>query len=151
MRIGEYCKRQVVSINANADISEAATRMREQHVGFLVVYRAGDDHRRPIGVLTDRDIVLQVTAARVDPQSVRVEDAMTRDPLIANESDDLADLLEGMRIAGIRRVPVVDSIGALSGVIAIDDAIDVITGLLCNISGSLKSEQRQEWSRRRVS
>ncbi len=151
MRIGEYCKRQVVSINANADISEAATRMREQHVGFLVVYRDGDDHRRPIGVLTDRDIVLQVTAARVDPQSVRVEDAMTRDPLIAKESDDLADLLEGMRIAGIRRVPVVDSIGALSGVIAIDDAIDVITGLLCNISGSLKSEQRQEWSRRRVS
>ncbi len=151
MRIGEYCKRQVVSINANADIFEAAARMREQHVGFLVVYRDGDDHRRPIGVLTDRDIVLQVTAARVDPQSVRVEDAMTRDPLIAKESDDLADLLEGMRIAGIRRVPVVDSIGALSGVIAIDDAIDVITGLLCNISGSLKSEQRQEWSRRRVS
>jgi CBS domain-containing protein len=57
-------------------------------------------------------------------------------------------MLQAMRLAGVRRVPVVDVKGALIGIIAIDDAIDVITGLMCDIAGSIKSEQRQEWRAR---
>jgi Mg/Co/Ni transporter MgtE len=53
-----------------------------------------------------------------------------------------------MRMAGVRRVPVVDVRNALIGIVAMDDAIDVITGLMCNIAGSIKSEQRQEWRAR---
>jgi CBS domain-containing protein len=148
MKVGEYCRRAVVSVNANADVGEAAKLMREEHVGFLVVYRDGDNLRRPIGVLTDRDLVLAIMASEVSPKSVAVQDVMTRQPLIANESDDLSDLLQAMRVAGIRRVPVVDIGGALAGIIAIDDAIDLITGLMCDIAGSIKSEQRQEWRAR---
>jgi CBS domain-containing protein len=145
MRIGDYCKRSVVSIADNLDILTAARSMREQHVGFLVVYKAGDDLRRPIGVLTDRDIVLEQVAAKVEPTSVTVGDVMTRQPLVASEADQLSEVLQAMRLAGIRRVPVVDLRGALTGVMAIDDALDVITTLLCDISGSIKSEQRHEW------
>ena len=99
-------------------------------------------------MLTDRDLVLAVMARDVDAHTVTVEDVMTRQPLIANESDELSDLLQAMRMAGIRRVPVVDVRGALVGIMAIDDAIDVITGLMCDISGSIKHEQRQEWRAR---
>jgi predicted transcriptional regulator len=68
--------------------------------------------------------------------------------LVANESEQLGDVLQAMRMAGIRRVPVVDTRGALTGVIAIDDAFDVITGFMCDITGSVKNEQRQEWHSR---
>jgi CBS domain-containing protein len=148
MKVGQYCKRSVVAIADNADVIDVAQLMRERHIGFIVVYEHGDDIRRPIGVLTDRDIVLGVVAKDIDPHSVTAKDAMTRQPLVANESDDLGDALQAMRMAGIRRVPVVDERGALTGVIALDDAIELITELLCDISGSIKSEQRQEWRAR---
>lgn len=144
MKIGEYCKRTVVSIVSSADAADAAKLMRSEHVGFLVVYREGDEIRKPVGVLTDRDLVLGVLAREVDPHSVTVDDVMTRQPLVADDSDELGDLLQAMRLAGVRRVPVVDVRGALIGIMAIDDAIDVITGLMCDLTGSLKSEQRQE-------
>lgn len=69
---------------------------------------------------------------------------MTRNPMIANETDDLSELTQAMRLAGFRRVPVADTRGALTGIIAIDDVIDVIAGLLGDLSGSIKNEQRQE-------
>jgi predicted transcriptional regulator len=148
MRVGEYCKKAVVAIAGNVDAADAAKLMRAEHVGFLVVYREGDVLQKPVGVLTDRDLVLEVVARDVDPHAVTVEDVMSRQPLIANEDDELSDMLQGMRVAGIRRVPVVDARGALSGIMAIDDAIDVVTGLMCDIAGSIKSEQRQEWRAR---
>jgi CBS domain-containing protein len=148
MKVGDYCKRAVVAIAASADAAEAAKLMREEHVGFLIVHHEGDSLQRPIGVLTDRDLVLGVMARDVDPHAVTVGDVMTRQPLIANDFDDLSDMLQAMRLAGIRRVPVIDVKGALIGIIAIDDAIDVVTGLMCDIAGSIKSEQRQEWRAR---
>lgn len=148
MKVGEYCKRAVVSINATTDVAEAAKLMRREHVGFLVIYRDDDELRKPIGVLTDRDLVLSVMARDVNPHSVTVQDVMTRQPLIAKESDELTDLLQAARLAGIRRVPVVDDIGGLVGIFAIDDAVALITGLMCDITGSIRSEQRQEWRAR---
>lgn len=144
MKVGEICQRNVVSIGNHLDLVDAAKLMRDKHVGFLVVLKEGDEARRPIGVLTDRDIVLQVTARDVSPRSVTVEDVMTRQPLIASEVDDLSEVLQAMRLAGIRRVPVVDIRGSLSGIVAIDDAVDHITGLLCDITGSIKNEQKHE-------
>lgn len=151
MKVGQFCKRGVISIRASADVAEAAKLMRDEHVGFLVVFDEGDEIRKPAGVITDRDIVLLVTARDVNAKDVTVADVMTRQPLIANEHDEMTDLLQAMRTAGIRRVPVVDTRGALQGVIAADDAIDLITGLLCDISGSIKHEQRQEWRTRAAS
>jgi CBS domain-containing protein len=148
MKVGEYCNKCVVAIASSADAADAAKLMRTHHVGFLVVHREGDVLRKPIGVLTDRDLVLGVMARDVDPYAVTVEDIMSRQPLTANESDGLNDLLQGLRLAGFRRAPVVDARGALIGIITIDDAIEVITGLMCDVAGSIKSEQRQERRRR---
>jgi CBS domain-containing protein len=148
MKVGQHCKRCVVCISSVADIVDAARTMRDEHVGFLVVYEQGDVIRKPIGVLTDRDIVLEVLAKDIDPHAVTVKDAMTRQPLVASEGDELGEALQAMRMAGIRRVPVVDARGALTGIFALDDGIELITGLLCDISGSIKSEQRQEWHAR---
>jgi predicted transcriptional regulator len=144
MKVGDICKRAVIAIDNSMDINAAAEVMRQHHIGFLIVYRSGDELRRPIGVLTDRDIVIEVVAKKVDPATVTVNDLMAQQPLVATETEELGDVLQAMRIAGIRRVPVTDMRGALVGVIAIDDVLDLITGFMCDISGSVKSEQRQE-------
>jgi CBS domain-containing protein len=148
MKVGNYCSKVTVSIYGGAQVAQAARLMREQHVGFLVVHREGDDLRRPVGVLTDRDIVLEVTARGIDPGSVAVADVMTREPLIARDTDELRDLFQAMRLAGVRRVPVVDLHGALVGIIAMDDVVDFIAGLLGDMAGSIKSGQRLEWRSR---
>ena len=85
MKIGEYCKRCVVSITSKSDAADASKLMRAGHVGFLIVYREGDELKKPVGVLTDRDLVLGVLARDIDPHSVTVDDVMTRQPLIATE------------------------------------------------------------------
>ena len=144
MKVGEVCRRGAISIANTEGITEAARVMREHHVGFLIVHQLGDDLRRPIGVLTDRDIVVEVLAKRVDPEALKVDDLMTRKPLVATDGEDLGEVLQAMRMAGVRRVPVVDVRGALIGVIAIDDAFDIITTFMCDIAGSIKSEQRVE-------
>jgi predicted transcriptional regulator len=144
MKVSDICKRAVIAIDNSADINAAAELMRRHHVGFLIVHKSGDELRRPIGVLTDRDIVMETIAKKLDPAALRVDELMTRQPLVANESEELGDVLQAMRIAGIRRVPVGDSRGALAGVVAIDDVFDVIAGFMCDITGSVKSEQRQE-------
>ncbi len=148
MKVGEYCKKAVVAIASSSDAAEAAKLMRKRHVGFLIVHREGDALQKPVGVLTDRDLVLGVMARDIDPHAVTVDDIMSRQPLIANEADELSDMLQAMRLAGIRRMPVVDARGALTGIMAIDDAVEVVTGLMCDIAGSIKSEQRQEWRAR---
>lgn len=144
MKIGDVCRHDAVSIANTEGITEAARLMREHHVGFLIVHQLGDDLRRPIGVLTDRDLVLEVMAKKVDPETLKVDDVMTRQPLVAIESEDVSDLLQAMQLAGIRRVPVADIRGALTGVIAIDDVFDIVTTFMCNITGSIKHEQRVE-------
>lgn len=144
MKVGELCQRGVVAIANSEDIPAAAQMMREHHVGFLVVFAQGDELRRPIGVLTDRDIVIGVIAKKVNPQALRVDDLMTRQPVVAHETEDLSDVLQAMRLAGIRRVPVVDQRSALVGVIAIDDAFHIITNFMCDITGSVQNQQRQE-------
>lgn len=144
MKVGELCQRGAIAIADDEDIPAAARMMREHHVGFLVVYARGDELRRPIGVLTDRDIVIGVVAKQVDPEALRVDDLMTRQPVVAQETEDLSDVLQAMRLAGVRRVPVVDHRGALTGVVAIDDAFHVITNFMCDITGSVQHQQRQE-------
>jgi CBS domain-containing protein len=148
MKVGDYCKHGVVTVTTGADIAEVARTMRDEHVGFMIVVEEGDPQRRPVGVITDRDLVLQICARDVDLHAVTAADVMSRKPLVACESDDLNEALQAMRLAGFRRVPVVTQEGALTGVIAIDDVLDVVAGLLADICGSIRNEQRLERRRR---
>jgi CBS domain-containing protein len=144
MKVGEYCNRNVVTVTSTQNLVEAARLMRDQHVGFLVVVDAEAERLRPVGVLTDRDIVVQVTAREVDARALTVGDVMVREPVMAGVQDDLEELLQRLRVAGVRRAPVIDLRGTLVGVIALDDAIHIVTGLLGDITGSIQHEQRVE-------
>jgi len=147
MNAGSVCKRGVVTVAPMDDLVAAAHLMREKHVGYLIVSEASGpsrNERRVVGVLTDRDIVVAVLAQEVDAHALKVGDVMTRDPLLIEEGQSIEAVLRHMREAGVRRVPVVDRSGALTGVLSIDDVLESIAEQLINIAGSIRNEQRME-------
>jgi CBS domain-containing protein len=150
MSIGEICKRNVVTVRQFDELTAAAQLMRERHIGYLVVVEpaVGDGSMKPVGVLTDRDIVVGVIARDIDPRTLRVGDVMTQQPVVAGENDSLPKALESMRRIGVRRMPVVGAHGELVGVLSLDDALDALAGELQGVAAAIRNEQRIETSLR---
>ena len=143
MAIGTICTHRVITVDRGIDIAAAAAVMRENHIGYLIVTdKSGGS--TPIGVITDRDIVVKVTAKDVDPHALTVGDAMTRDPLTAAEDDGISETLHRMRRLGVRRVPVVGPRGQVTGVLSIDDVVDHLVSQLSDVAGSIRNELKLE-------
>jgi len=148
MSIGEICNRDVVVIEKNATIREAARRMRQYHVGDLVVTRDQEGVRVPIGILTDRDIVVEVLGEDVNIDAVSVGDIMSNKLLTARAADGLWDSLQRMRTAGVRRLPVVDGRGALQGIVTVDDLVELLAEELLQVAKVSVREQAAEFAAR---
>jgi len=123
MSIRDMFIREVASASDGNTVYEAAMFMRKAHVGSLVVV---NEQHNPIGILTDRDIVLSVVAAGLEPREVKVTDVMTRDPLVVHEEADLWGTIQIMRAHGVRRLPVVNNQHQLVGIIAADDMLELL-------------------------
>ncbi|MBZ5696883.1 MAG: CBS domain-containing protein [Acidobacteriia bacterium] len=149
MKIGELCSRVVVFAYKNMPLTEAAKLMREHHVGSLIVVREDDSKRTPVGIITDRDIVVEVLAAGLDFRTLTVGEIMTDELITAREQDDTLDVLGLMRKRGIRRVPVVTPSGALAGIATIDDILGVLSEELDGIVRAIDGEQAKEVAKRR--
>lgn len=147
MKVSDICKRDVVIVHGSEEVSTAAQRMREKHIGYVVVVD-GESERRPIGVLTDRDIVVTVVAREIDPRTLKVEDVMTRDPLTVRETESMGAALQAMRSIGVRRLPVVGTSGRLTGVLSMDDVLDGLAEQLGGVAASIRNERRIEASLR---
>jgi CBS domain-containing protein len=146
MTVGKICQRNVVTVRPFDDLTTAAQLMRERHVGYLVVVdpHISDRSMAPVGVLTDRDIVVSVVARETDSRMLSVGDAMTRQPVVANESDPVSMALESMRRIGVRRLPVVGDRGELVGILAIDDILDSVAGDLQHVAAAIRNQQSIE-------
>ncbi len=129
MRIKEICSRVVVVAEPHTDLREAARMMRDHHVGALVVVEKREGTTRPVGIVTDRDIVVEVVAATgVTPESLTVRDVMSSDLVLARETDGVFEAVERMQDSGTRRLPVVAADGALVGILTLDDVLRMIAG-----------------------
>lgn len=148
MTVSTICNRDVVVINKDASILEAARLMREFHVGDLVVIEEKAGKRIPVGIVTDRDIVLEVIAEEVDMSDIDVGDIMSEDLVTVEEKDDLMDTIKLMRAKGVRRVPVVDGANALVGILAVDDLIELFAEQIGDLSKIIVREQVREKVRR---
>jgi CBS domain-containing protein len=145
MIVGNVCRSPAVTIGEDADLVEAARRMRERHVGLLVVARPRQDiGDEPIGVLTDRDLVVAVVAGEADARVLRVADVMTANPAVVGDWASVEDTLRRMRELGLRRMPVVEASGRLVGLVSIDDILDRVAGTLLDVAGAIRNEQRIE-------
>ena len=144
--VGSICTREVVTVTTHIDLASAAQCMREKNVGFLVAVdpQPNTAYGRPVGVLTDRDIVVSVVAGEADPKMLTVADVMKQYPAMADETDSLEQALRTMRRMGVRRLPVVGAGGMLSGVLSLDDVLDVLSAELSEVSSTVRGARHRE-------
>jgi CBS domain-containing protein len=124
----------VVCCKPTATAVEVANLMREHHVGDVVVLATGPEPRTPIGVITDRDLAVEVMAKGIDPGGIHVKQFMRTPVVIAHESEEAELVIERMRLNGVRRVPVVDR-EQLVGIVTMND-------LLCSSGQGVRSADR---------
>jgi len=145
MRTGELCVRDVVTATQGELVRDLAARMSEHHVGCVVVVDDEVDAPRPIGVVTDRDLVRTLALEELGhSRGLAAGDVMSKDLLVASESDDALGALERMRARGVRRLPIVDAHGALVGILAFDDFVEWFTEQLSNLTRLVRNERRRE-------
>jgi CBS domain-containing protein len=144
MRVGEFCNRDVVIVDKGTQVLEAAQLMRSQHVGDLVIVEERAGKRIPVGIITDRDIVVEVIAKNVALDAVSIGDVMSFELTTVSEEDDIFDTVKLMRAKGVRRVPVVDKQGALAGILAVDDLLGLLDEFVGDVTGVIVREQARE-------
>jgi CBS domain-containing protein len=144
MKIGEACRREVVTVSRDSTVLEAAKRMRAGHVGDVVVTEANGDNERPVGILTDRDIVVELVAKEVDLDAVTVSDVMSPSLTTASSTAELFETIELMAAERVRRLPVLDAHGRLFGVLSMDDVVRLLAEQLQRASGIVPAQLARE-------
>ncbi|HYP68850.1 MAG TPA: CBS domain-containing protein [Thiobacillaceae bacterium] len=144
MAIGEICNREVVFVTRHLPVNEAARLMREHHVGDVVVVTDEGGLRKPIGIVTDRDVVVEVVAAGLDPAALNVEEIMAPDLATVSENTGVFEAIRYMRDKGARRMPVVSEDGALIGILALDDLLQLLAEELEALAHLITREQTRE-------
>lgn len=150
MTVGEICNREVTIVERHESVLVAAQLMRQHHVGDVVVVEQAGEGVRPVGIVTDRDIVLELVAKSVDAQGVAVADIMNPELFTAQEQDEVGQLLEQMQAKGVRRVPVVDASGNLAGIVTVDDVVDILAEQMTMLVNLVRRENRREHTTRVV-
>ena len=149
MSVGEICNREVYFVSRDNTVVEAAKLMRDHHVGALVVTEQREGKPHPIGLLTDRDIVVEIIAEDINVENLLVGDVMSLDLLSIGEDDGISESLKLMKTRGVRRVPVLDGKGELAGILAVDDLIGLLAEELADISQLIEGEQEKERNSRK--
>lgn len=144
MKVGEFCVRDVVYVEPGASLYSVAEMMRRHHVGSVLVANRVDGDGKPLGIITDRDLVIEVLAARLDPDQLVAEDIMSFNLTVAREDDDLWDAVHRMRQDSVRRIPVVNESEQLVGIFSLDDLLRVVADELKGIVGLVHRERHRE-------
>ena len=144
MEVRTLCTADAVCCSRYESVQGAALLMRKHHVGDVVVVDDPDGERTPVGIITDRDIVVSVIALGLDPVGLEVGDIMSDDLLTAGEHDDPYLTIEHMRLRGIRRVPVVTENGNLAGIVSADDLLAFLAEEMEELSRISPYQQQHE-------
>lgn len=145
MSAGQFCNRDIVIARKEASVVQAAKLMRQHHAGCVVVVE-DDAHGAvaPVGIVTDRDLVIEVLAKEANAATTSLGDLLSYELVTAHEDDRLWDTLQRMRVKGVRRVAVVDRHGVLKGLLASDDLLAVLSGEMHELAKLLGRDQHRE-------
>lgn len=149
MPISECCNIGVVCCEANASIPQIAQLMRKHHVGDVIVVRHDGNARIPVGIVTDRDIVIETVAEQVDMDLLTAGDIMSSPLITVHENESFAESLRLMRHHKIRRLPIVDEKGVLYGIVAADDIVHLLTLELSMLTTTMTEQPAAERQARR--
>ncbi len=149
MPISEICNREVIVVQRETTVHEAAKLMRQHHVGSVVVVDESKGMRVPVGIVTDRDLVVEIMAPDLVQMVITVGDIMPPKLATVKDSMGIYESIRYMRAEGVRRLPVVDGKGALIGILALDDLLELLAEELLELSRLVRHEQKKEAVTRR--
>lgn len=149
MKLKELCVLDVACCRPTTTIAEAARLMRQHHTGDLIVTDESDGTQEPVGIVTDRDIVMEVVAKGRDVGQTRVGEVMARPVVIASGSENAGTAIDRMRTHGVRRLPIVDDGGAVLGIVTLDDLYRVLADHTAALAAIVSKEQTREQRSRR--
>lgn len=145
MLVADICTKNVVTCTREERLLDTATKMRDQHVGAVVVVEYEGDQIIPVGVITDRDVVVEAVVPALERiGQLTAGDLLTRDVVTVNAAYNVDRALELMSEAGVRRAPVVDGAGALVGIVTVDDLIETLAARLIGVVGVIRKQQAIE-------
>lgn len=144
MPIGEICSRDVVVADRSVTVSEAARLMRQHHVGTIVLVEGDVDARRPVGIVTDRDIVIGAVAGGLDAEMVLATEIIGDSLVTVREREGVSETVRFMCEKGVRRIPVVGEAGNLVGIVSVDDLVDLLAEEMGELSRLIGREQARE-------
>ncbi|MBF8302296.1 MAG: hypothetical protein HW396_577 [Candidatus Dadabacteria bacterium] len=136
MSLGNMCRKEIVCVNLGTNVKEAAKFMEEKNVGSIIVVGGG----KPVGIVTDRDILLRVVNKGLDPEKSSVDDVMTKEIVTLKEGMGLFEALEQVKGKGIRRFPIVDARGNLKGIMTLDDIIYLLGKEMADVASIIERE-----------
>ncbi|PKO91361.1 MAG: CBS domain-containing protein [Betaproteobacteria bacterium HGW-Betaproteobacteria-1] len=149
MPMSELCNAEVITVERNTTVTEACKRMRQNHVGAVVVMDSKNGKTTPVGIVTDRDVVVELVATELDPDVITVGDIMVPSLTVINKSAGLFEAIRLMADKGVRRLPVVDDDGTLCGIMTLDDILLLLAEELGALNKLVEREQKSEAKRRR--
>lgn len=117
MKISEIMTENPVCCTDTMSLHEAAQMMAEKDCGSIPVVKS-PENKKPIGMITDRDITIRAVAQNKNPLEMIVAEAMTDNPITVTPETSVEECCETMERNQIRRVPVVDGAGNLCGIVA---------------------------------
>ena len=136
MSIESLLRHPVSTLPPDATCREAAQLLRDEGVGCVVV----SEDERPLGIVTDRDLVVRVMAAGLDPAKTLLRDVMSGEPVFLARERSLEQVFATMHEQRVRRIPLVDAEGRLEGVLALDDLLLLLAGQLGDLAEVVRSE-----------
>jgi CBS domain-containing protein len=136
MPIQRILRRSVKTLPPGTSCAEAARLLRDEEVGCVVVTDAG----RPVGIVTDRDLVVRVMAAGRDPDRLALRDVMSGEPVFLGDARSIDAVIGTMREQGVRRIPVMDEAGELEGIVTLDDLLVLLAEQLGGLAETVRQE-----------
>jgi CBS domain-containing protein len=144
MQLRDICTMGAAYCGRETTVLEAARLMRTTHAGDLVVVDDPSEACVPVGMITDRDIVIKVLGNGVDARTVTVGDVMSTPIVIGRESEDQWEAMARMRAHGVRRLPVTSADGRLMGIVALDDLLRLLSKETTALLDAVTKEQDRE-------
>lgn len=149
MDLRKIGKRKVATVYDDTNVADAARIMRDSHLGDVVVIDHSEGKITPVGILTDRDIVMSTTALGLSPADFKVEDIMTHTLVTARSDDSLTHVIDLMKNHGVKRIPLVSESGELDAILAIEDVTRFLAEELHALSQVYERQRAMEEERRR--
>jgi CBS domain-containing protein len=146
-QLKDFATSVVAVVEPETNCLLVAQLMRKHHIGALVVVEAGTDSR-PVGIVTDRDLVLELMAEGLDPAVFTAGDIMSIDLVLAHPEMDAMQAVQLMKSHRLRRLVIVDAAGQLVGIVTMEDVLGLLTRELADLTGGLAGARDREIAER---